>query len=306
MRPARRTGDTVPIGQSGDMTQRRALVLGGGGLAGIGWETGILAGLAEAGTDVTRADLIVGTSAGATVGAQVAGGLAADDLLERLVDPARQPREMPADLDLGEYTATLTKVLADATDPVDIRRRVGAWALETPTAPEAERRAVMAARLPVHTWPGRPLAVVAVDAHTGETRVFDSGSGVDLVDAVAASSAVPGIWPPVTIEGRRYVDGAVRSNENAYLVVGYDQVLVLSPVPPGGLTPPWGGLDEDVMELRRRGAQVTVVRPDDASTAAMGFNPLDPAVREPTARAGREQGRREASRVESMWSTAPR
>jgi NTE family protein len=285
------------------MTKRRALVLGGGGLAGIGWETGVLAGLAQEGADVTDADLIIGTSAGAAVGAQVAGGLGLEDLFQRQVDPARQPREMPADLDLGEYTAALVELLGDATDPLEIRRRVGAWALETPTAPEAKRREVMAARLPVHTWPERPLAVVAVDASTGETRVFDGRSGACLVDAVAASSAVPGIWPPVTIDGRRYVDGAVRSNENAHLALGYDRVLVLSPKPSGALSPPWGGLDEEVTELRRRGAEVMVVHPDDESVAAMGYNPLDPAVRAPTARAGREQGRREASRVGSMWRT---
>jgi NTE family protein len=221
----------------------------------------------------------------------------------------------------------------------------------------------MAARLPVHTWPERPLAVVAVDASTGETRVFDGRSGAGLVDAVAASSAVPGIWPPVTIDGRRYVDGAVRSNENAYLALGYDRVLVLSPKPaealsppwgglvdavaassavPGiwppvtidgrryvdgavrsnenaylalgydrvlvlspkpaeALSPPWGGLDDEVTELRRRGAEVMVVHPDEQSVAAMGYNPLDPAVRAPTARAGRDQGRREASRVARTW-----
>jgi NTE family protein len=284
----------------GDM-KRRALVLGGGGLAGIAWETGILTGLADAGTDLLDPDLVVGTSAGATVGAQVTSGLALEELYERQVDPARQTSELPAHLDLAEFTATLTKILAGAKDTLDIRRRIGAWALETPTVTEAERREVIAARLPSHAWPGRPLAMVAVDADTGETRVFDAASGIGLVDAVAASCAVPGTWPPVTIGGRRYIDGGVRSNENAHLAAGFGQVLVLSPQPPGAPVPPWGGLDEEVEQLRRRGSEVTVVRPDEGSAAAMGLNPLDPAVRAPTARAGREQGRREAARVASAW-----
>ncbi|GAA2093931.1 patatin-like phospholipase family protein [Actinomadura alba] len=281
--------------------KRRALVLGGGGLAGIGWETGVLTGLAEAGTDVLGPDLVVGTSAGSTVGAQVASGIAVERLFERQVDPALQTRELPVDLDLAEFTATLTKILAGAEDPIDVRRRIGAWALRTPTVTEAERRAVIAGRLMSDTWPERPLAVVAVDAHTGETRVFDAASGIGLIDAVAASSAVPGTWPPVTIGDRRYIDGGVRSNENVHLAAGYDQVLVLSPQPPGAPVPPWGGLDDEVEQLRHRGAEVTVVRPDEGSTAAMGLNPLDPAVRAPTAHAGREQGRREAARVASAW-----
>jgi NTE family protein len=285
--------------------KRRALVLGGGGLAGIAWETGILTGLADAGIDVLDTglapDLVIGTSAGSTVGARVACGVAVEWMFEGQVDPALQTRELPADPDLAEFTATLTKILAGAEDPIDVRRRIGAWALQMPTVTEAERRAVIAARLPSDTWPERPLAVVAVDAHTGETRIFDAASGVGLIDAVAASSAVPGTWPPVTIGGRRYIDGGVRSNENAHLAVGYDQVLVLSPQPPGAPIPPWGGLDEGVERLRHRGAEVTVVRPDEASTAAMGLNPLDPAVRAPTARAGREQGRREAPRVAAAW-----
>jgi NTE family protein len=284
---------------------RRALVLGGGGLAGIAWETGVLAGLTDAGTDagthVLDPELVVGTSAGSTVGAQVRSGLMLEELFQQQVDPDRQVKELPAALDLEEFTATLTKILEGAEDSLDIRRRIGAWALETPTVTEAERRAVIAERLPEHTWPERPLALVAVDAHTGDTRVFDRESGVGLVDAVAASCAVPGTWPPVTIGGRRYVDGGVRSNENAYLATGYDEVLVLSPVPPGSPTPPWGGLEQEVEELTRCGARVTVVRPDEASTAAMGLNPLDPAVRAPVARAGRKQGRREAARVASAW-----
>ncbi|MBC6458337.1 patatin-like phospholipase family protein [Actinomadura sp. HBU206391] len=281
--------------------KRRALVLGGGGLAGIAWETGILTALADAGADVLGPDLVVGTSAGSTVGAQVTSGLAMEELFQRQVDPALQTRELPADLDLAAFTDTLTKILAGARDPIDVRRRIGAWALETPTVTEAERRAVVAARLPSHTWPRLPLALVAVDANTGETRVFDAASGADLVDAVAASCAVPGTWPPVTIGDRRYIDGGVRSNENAHLAAGYDQVLVLSPQPPGTPAPPWGGLDDEVDQLRRRGTEVTVVRPDEGSVAAMGLNPLDPVIRAPTAHAGREQGRREAARVTSAW-----
>jgi NTE family protein len=286
------------------MTIRRALVLGGGGVAGIAWETGVLAGLADAGVDVLDADLIVGTSAGSAVTVQVSSGLSLEDLFRRQVDPALQAREIPAELDLTTYVATVGEVMAGAEDVLEIRRRIGAWAREVPTVPEKERREAVASRLPTFDWPDRPIAVAAVDAETGERRIFDSKSGVDLVDAVAASCAVPGIWPPVSIDGRHYVDGGVRSSENADLALGYDHILILSPTPADAPSPPWGGLREEVEELRRRGSTVMVLHPDEASLTAMGPNPLDPSIRETTANAGRAQGRREADRTARVWRSA--
>jgi NTE family protein len=196
----------------------------------------------------------------------------------------------------------MTDAMVGARDADDARSRMGAMALAANTVTEAQRRAVIAARLPVDAWPSRRLAVVAVDAHSGESRVFDQESDVDLVDAVAASCAVPGVWPPVTIAGRRYVDGGVRSMENADLAAGFDRVLVLSLLSPDALSGPWPGLDQQVRALEEQGAKVAVVRPDDGSVTAIGVNPLDPATREPAARAGREQGRAEAARVAQFWS----
>ncbi|NUP68500.1 MAG: patatin-like phospholipase family protein [Nonomuraea sp.] len=280
---------------------RRALVLGGGGVAGIAWATGVLAGLADEGVDVRDADLIVGTSAGSAVGAQARSGLTVEELFQRQVDPAVQAREIPAEFDVASFATTLRDILEGARDQAELRRRIGAWALKAPTVAEAERRAAVATRLPEPGWPERPLVLVALDAETGETRLFDRASGVDLVDAVAASCAVPGIWPPVTVEGRRYVDGGVRSNDNADLASGFGRVLVLSPLPPGAPTP-WTSLEEQVGRLREEGSSVEIVSPDEGSVAAMGPNPLDPSVRAPAAHAGREQGRREAPTVHSLWA----
>jgi NTE family protein len=174
------------------MPERRALVLGGGGVAGIAWMTGLLAGLAEAGQDVTGADVIIGTSAGAAVAAQVGSGLPLDALFARQVGPALQAREIPAELDMEKLGAEFAELLTGATSAQDMQRRVGAYALAARTVPEADRLAAVSTRLPSPEWPARRILLVAVDAETGETRVFDRQSGVNLVDAVAASCAVPG------------------------------------------------------------------------------------------------------------------
>ena len=268
-----------------------ALVLGGGGVAGIAWMTGLLAGLADAGNDVTDVDLIVGTSAGSTVAAQLGRGLDLAQLYERQADPTLQTEEVPADVDLATFAARFGQVLEGATTTAQTRRAVGQFALAAETVPESARRTVIEARLPSHDWPDRPLKIVAVDAETGEPRVFDQTSGVSLVDAVMASCAVPGIWPPVTIDRRRYVDGGVRSNENADLATGAQRVLVIAPFGSSALIPNLPLLADAVAELRAGGAEVAIIEPDDASVAAIGTNPLNPSTRTPAAQAGRAQGR---------------
>jgi NTE family protein len=156
------------------------------------------------------------------------------------------------------------------------------------------RRDVIAQRLPSHEWPDRVLRISAIDTATGELVTFDNDSGVGLVDAVAASCAVPGVWPPVTIGDRRYMDGGVGSSVNMALAKDCDAAVVL--VPSGRNAPsPFG--DSGAAEVDAFAGSTFGVFADDASIAAFGPNPLDPACRKPSALAGREQGRRIAAAV---------
>jgi NTE family protein len=274
------------------MAVDQALVLGGGGVAGIAWMTGLLAGLADADQDVTAgADLIIGTSAGATVAAQLGSGLGLDHLFARQTDPVLQSAEIMGEIDLAEFGEQFGQYMADANSPEEVLRQAGAFALAARTVPEAKRRAVIESRLPSHEWPARRTELVAIDCETGRMRVFNSQSGVSLVDAVAASCAVPGVWPPVTIDGRRYMDGGVRSADNADLAAGAARIVVVSPFGMNPEVPSPMPLREVVGRLREGGAEVTVLQPDEASAAAIGVNPLDPATRVPAAEAGRAQGR---------------
>lgn len=295
-----------------------ALVLGGGGAAGNSWEIGIIAGLADAGLDMTQAaDLVVGTSAGATAAAQVRSGTPAAELLASVlsppVPPVGQHRERPPALPMATVFERMRAIGSAATSAAELQRAMGAFALECDSilGPGAgHRRATVAARLPCPEWPDRPMIVTAVDAHTGELAVFDRDSGVDLVDAVTASTAAPGLVPTVSINGARYIDGGVRSTDNADLASGYANVVVLAPLggrsqplPEGqfeGLrrSPEWGtDLASQVEALRKQGSHVEVITPDADSRAAMGTNQMDPATRIPAARAGFAQGKREAIRV---------
>lgn len=271
------------------MAGEQALVLGGGGVAGIAWMTGLLAGLADAGQDITGAGVIIGTSAGANVAAQIGSGLGLDELFARQTEPGLQAGEIAAELDLETWAGQMSESLAGATSAQEVLRRLGAWAIGSQTVTEAARRAVIESRLPSHEWPLRPIRLTAIDCATGEMRVFDAQSGVSLVDAVSASSAVPGVWPPVTIGSSWYMDGGVRSMDNADLAEGAARITVVSPF---GLSAPveLPVRLADVVARLREGAQVTVIEPDQESVAAMGANPLDPGTRAPAARAGRAQG----------------
>lgn len=273
------------------MANGQALVLGGGGVAGIAWITGLLAGLADAGHDVTGADVVIGTSAGANVAAQLGSGLSLNDLFARQVDPALQSRELMAVIDWAKFAEDLQPYLAEAGMPTEQLRGFGRFALDAQTVPEPERLAVIESRLPSREWPVTPTKLTAVDCVSGELAVFDAASGVSLVEAVAASAAVPGIWPPVTIGGRRYMDGGVRSADNADLAAGAARIIVISPLGMDSPLPTPLPLGEVLNRLKDGGATVTVISPDEASVAAIGTNALDPATRVPAASAGRAQGR---------------
>jgi NTE family protein len=175
----------------------RALVLGGGGVAGIAWETGMLAGLADTGVDVTDAGLVVGTSAGATVAAQVSSSKPLGALYDDQVNGTGAPEPTVHDVDPVVLLAEVREILGSGGDPQAIRRRIGAVSLAQDRVPVSERRALIEARLPDHEWPARRLAITTVDAETGEFVVLTNTSDVDLVDAVAASFAIPRVWPDV-------------------------------------------------------------------------------------------------------------
>ena len=318
------TPDSVRQTSQPQVAHNVALILGGGGAAGNAWEIGIIAGLAEAGFDMAEAaDLVVGTSAGATAAAQVRSGIPAAELLAAVLSPpirpAGQNRERPPSLPMATVFERMRAIGAAAASAADLQRAMGAFGLESDSilGPAAgQRRAMVAARLPRPDWPDRPMIVTAVDAHTGKLAAFDRDSGVDLVDAVTASCALPGLVPTHSINGTRYIDGGVRSTDNADLASGYTNVVVLSPLggrsqiptergadPAGQFEgvrrrPEWGtDLASQVEALRKQGSHVEVITPDADSRAAMGTNQMDPATRIPAARAGFAQGKQEAIRV---------
>jgi NTE family protein len=294
----------------------RALVLGGGGSAGNAWLIGVIAGLFDAGLDVTEADVIIGTSAGSTAAAQVTSA-SPTQLLADILSSAPHSPTAPAGsggtpapgAPVTDHMRRTSEIIAAAEDAADMRRRLGAAALEIDAASDGswqtQWRATIAARLPSPHWPQRRVLITAVDARTGEPVVFDRDSGIDLVDAIAASTAS---GPPYRIGDNRYIDGGYRrSSENADLAAGSERVLVLSPL--GGRTRApleWGmHLSVQVDELRGGGSRVETILPDRQSLDGLGDNLMELSRRPPAARAGYEQGRAQAEQLTEFWRLTP-
>lgn len=264
-----------------------ALVLAGGGVTGIAWETGVLLGLSRAGHDcVAAADTVIGTSAGSAVGAQILSTLTLDDLYQRQISDDHE--EINPTIDLEVLGRILGELALGGTTSDEVRREIGALALATPTVSVEDRRRVIEWRLPSHEWPDRHLVLTAIDAHTGEFVSWDKSSGVSLVDAVSSSCAVPGVWPCVPVNGRVYYDGGLRTSTNAHLAAGHDRVVIIAPLSQG-VTPL---IEQEIADLRAHGATVSFICTDDEAKEAMGVNALDPAFRRVSAEHGLRQGLR--------------
>ncbi len=290
----------------------RALILGGGGASGNAWMIGVIAGLFDAGLDVTKADLIIGTSAGSTTAAQISSAIPGE-LLSGILVATSLPRTRLSETDHGtapvktvNHMARTSAIIDAAKDATDMRRRMGAAALEiegtSDISIQTQWRATVAARLPSHQWPQRPLLITAVDAHSGEPVVFDSQSGVNLVDAIAASCAGGFAY---SIGDKRYIDGGYRADVNADLAAGYGRVLIIAPLSNRTRKPKdWGlHLEAQVNELRAGGSRVETIFPDinSQNVLGVGMNLLDLSTRKPSAEAGYNQGKALAEQVTEFW-----
>lgn len=273
-----------------------AVVLGGGGSAALGWHTGVLAGLADADVELPSTATLIGTSAGAIMAIRLATDPSAEHWRSQYRSVLSGPLARAPEADYAAVSQSWTEAVAGARSAEAARARIGSLALAASTVPAARRRQEIAELVPRTDWPATDLRITAVSAQTGRLRIFQAAEGVALLDAVGASCAVPGVWPPVWIGDEAYIDGAVRSPLNLTAAAGHQRVLVLAPLAgPAGLARELAALD---------GAQQAVIAADAAASSAFGPNPLDPAVAPAAARAGYRQGRAAAAEVRQLLSVA--
>ncbi|MDQ2665816.1 MAG: patatin-like phospholipase family protein [Gemmatimonadota bacterium] len=269
------------------------MILTGGGPASSAWELGIIAGMAEVGLDVRTADLLVGTSSGSRVALHLASAVPHDVAVQQRLRPGPPSTERPAALDWVRLREDLATARESGGSAAEILRRVGALALAAAAGKSgASRRQIVAPQLPMATWPERRVLIPTVSAESGERRVFDRDSGIDVVDAVIATTASFGM-PPMLFQGEHYFDGGYYSSDNADLAIGFDRVLILSLIrPPGVPFVPVVAREESVARLRDSGSSVEVILPDDNTAAAFAAagGAMNPSISATAATAGRVQG----------------
>lgn len=281
---------------------RRALVLAGGGYVASSWEIGLIAGLTDAGVDLRNADLLVGTSAGARVAIDLASGLPFETFYDKRITPDGSGPERPGAIDHLRIRDGVAAARQAGGTKAEILKRYGALALEVATGTGSDRRAAVSQQIPIQSWPEQHLQITAVSAQTGARRTFDRNSGIDLVDAVIATTAALGS-APLLFDGQHYIDGGYHSSDNADLATGYDIVLILAlRSPPQAMR--LVSIDEGVAALRNSGSAVEVVHPDAEVMAALEATggQMNPASGRPAAIAGRHQGQREAARIKGFWA----
>ncbi|MET0986960.1 MAG: patatin-like phospholipase family protein [Steroidobacteraceae bacterium] len=284
------------------------LVLGGGGAVGIAWEIGVLAALEEAGASVRGAAVVVGTSAGSIVGAQVFGGRPFSDMLAEMQDtsePAQMQQNTGA-MPRANVSETF-EVLAGVGDARERGRKLGEFALSRPDPfPEAMYLAMIGHLIKVQDWPTQTRFLpTGVDCKTGERVAFERTQGVPFVAAVATSCCVPGLVPAVTINGRRYIDGGVDSPSNLDVVLGtgVDRVLFIGPFG-GEHSPPLGRavelLQSELAMAEKAGLRTLSVTPSPSFAAKVGVDFLNTSLRPASVACGLEDGRNAVARVKQF------
>jgi NTE family protein len=282
----------------------RALVLGGGGAVGVGWQTGLLLGLRETGVDMAGAEAIVGTSAGALVGALLSGGREVTDAVTSLA--ALGQSIDPDSLAAGDeaFLSAIRQTSLDI-DPLQALRAIGRAAEEAST-PAEDVYLGLFETLDGVAWPAA-FRCPAIDADTGDVVVWDQGSGVPLLHAVASSCAIPMLFPTVTIKGRRYMDGGILNHLNATAAPPTDVLVVLSCHPLGSqgagvdsaLASSVTRADAELAQFRLT-RRLVAVEPDFSDIEAPA-NMMDPSLAIQALQIGKRQAAGEAAAIEAAW-----
>lgn len=283
----------------------RALVLGGGGAVGVGWQTGLLVGFREAGVDLAGADSILGTSAGALVGALLSSGHEVADALSSLA--ALGQSIDPDGLAAGDeaFLEVMRQARLEA-DPREALKTVGRAAKQVNTLAEDVYIGLFDTLEDTH-WPAS-FRCTAIDVDTGELKVWDKGAGVPLPHAVAATCAIPVLFPAVTIQGRRYMDGGILSHLNAAAVAPTDVLVVLSCHPLGSKGTGGGGslvasvTPRDELAPLSGTRRLIAVEPDFSELEAPA-NMMDPNLVIQALQIGKRQAADEAATIQAAWNS---
>ncbi len=292
---------------------RTGLSLGGGGLFFVAWQVAYLHELDQRGVSLGGTDRVVGTSAGSVVASVLEAGnigrffrevslLAKAPKLVGVLAPAGNPS--PSQARGRDLFA-----VADNADPATIRD-IGHAALAAVTPPPFVMARNVGVILASRRWPSPDLHITCVDTFTGERCVVTKSVQVPTARAVAASSAVPGVFPPQPIGDRRCMDGGVSGTGiHLDLLAGAERGVVLALSDgrdlPDGLgdigimTTPAGGVVEELEHLRDSGTDVYFRKPESFDLLKL----MDPAAVPDALAMGKRQAQADADDLRAFLAS---
>lgn len=278
--------------------QSCAVVLGGGGTTGIAWEIGILTGLSESNISLSHADKIIGTSAGSFVGVALASGYSIENLFQKY--QTLSGFEIDIKISKRLYLSYILAYLRSLQNKSKLSCLLGKISQKNPEPiPRVKRMSVIKSRLVTQQWP-KNLVLTTIDADSGELVLLDASSNWDLIDAVAASAAVPGLWPIVRKQGKIWLDGGMYSTSNALLAQNYSKIVIIAPMPKKmGFFP---SIYEDLSILQKH-SNVILITPNAQSRKTIGSNPFDLKRCPKIVEAGKQQGIHIANEVQTLLSS---
>jgi NTE family protein len=279
-----------------------ALVLGGGGTTGVSWSIGVLSAVSDAlGSDPARAHVKIGTSAGSLVAAMLHFGKGLEDQVQYERTAASSgDGSWATSFDFALLAEIFQLWSSSSVMTADVAREIGARALRASRKSSDDWIGVLRERLGDIEWPAGDVRMTTVDCTTGERRVWKAGDGVDVVRVVSASSAVPGLIPPIDLGLGTYMDGGVWSLLNSDLIngTGVEHVLMLAPQAGAGVLAPGAiaGLERESAALRGDGFLVHSLVPGEGYET-IGLNAMDAEMRAPAVELGLREGADWAKRL---------
>ncbi len=278
------------------------LLVGGGGSVGIAWENGVLAGLVDAiGFEPAKSTVIVGTSAGSSVGADMAVGKDPHDALAADSDPGNPRRDLPPpDLEKGAFAEIIALMLSPGAGAPETVARVAEIARAAKTVLSEDQFVAMFTRtVGTDEWPDVDFRPTATTCSSGKPRFWTAADGVPLSRAVASSCAIPGYFPTVSHAGEHYMDGARGPRYHTRIVKDLELDSALFVGPKIAIPRVSEMLVEDMAALEATGVQVHTILGSERLDA-LGLNLMDYSKRPEALECGLADGADHAAMVKEL------
>jgi NTE family protein len=290
--------------------KERAIALGGGGEWFVCWTSAYCAIAQQNGTDLSTADVSVGTSAGSIMGSYLTGhdvARAYQQFLQLAEDPAVLENMVVTNTGAASQLRAAEVVSAAASNDMATVQQIGRAAMAANNVPVADYAASLARLLGSPDWPSPAHHVTAIDCYSGERVIVSHDSGIPIAQACAASSSLPGVNGPVWLGDHYCMDGGISaSSTHSDLIAGAKRVIIFSMMSHAPKSGSFGfsmridprSIHDEVRYLESGGSRVMLICADPAE----GIDFMDPTQLKNALDFGAARARSDADALAEFWN----